>query len=115
VRSIHASRAERRHELAAAERDGGNGRASGHTTGDRPADMRLGAMQQLGDFGKREQIELTQAIHKKSSAARAGSYTPGTLTRAVSHHAISKEACRGVGFLSYSPDKIVPNPRHRPP
>lgn len=52
-------------ELAPAEADHRNGRAIRHAAGDDIGDMRFGAVQQLGDLRQRQQIEITQTIHKR--------------------------------------------------
>jgi hypothetical protein len=45
-------------QLAAAKRHGGNSRAAQQTR-DRLGDVRLGAVEQFSDFGKRQKIKIT--------------------------------------------------------
>ena len=45
-------------KLSATERNGRDGRAAGHATGDSFADMRFRAVQQLGYIGECQKIEI---------------------------------------------------------
>jgi hypothetical protein len=59
-------------ELSATETDGRNWRTAPDTTGNRLADMGFGAVQQLRHFGKSEQVEIVQSIHKRTVAGQWG-------------------------------------------
>jgi hypothetical protein len=51
------------HQFPATERNGRDGRTAPDATGNGLADMRLGAVEQGGDIGESEKVEIPQPVH----------------------------------------------------